>query len=144
MHCVSVVSNGHRARRANELTKQSPPPWVCTPCHPSSSVRTGLFLLPSKLWGCGRKIRCTDQEALHLLANRTFKVLKNEKFGQCAIRPQSTAFEFNVLKVPSNRDARVQCRVYPHITYEFHDDSLTEKNNTLQRKMEWKLSISTL
>lgn len=71
-------------------------------------------------------------------------MLKNEKFGQRATRPQSTALEFNVLKVSSDSDACVQCRVYPHITYEFRDDSLTEKNNTLQCKMEWKLSISTV
>lgn len=105
MHFLSIFSNSNRTRQANELTMKSPSQRLYLPCYSSSSVYTGLFLLQSKLWGYGRKIRCNEQEPLHLLAKRTLKVLKNEKLGQRTIQAQSIAFEFNVLKVPSDSDA---------------------------------------
>lgn len=105
MHFLSIFSNSNRTRQANELAMKSPSQHLYLPCYSSSSVYTGLFLLQSKLWGYGRKISCNEQEPLHLLAKRTFKVLKNEKLGQRTIQAQSIAFEFNVLKVPSDSDA---------------------------------------
>lgn len=111
-----------------------------SPCYSSSPVYTGLCLLQSKLCGYGRRIRCNEQEPPRLLAKRMVKVLKNETLGQRTIQPQSP------LSLMSHQTVtpRVSCHVYPHITYAFHDDSLTEKNNTLQCKMESKLSIFTL